>query len=236
MALDKGNTDDDTMQGLFIDSILGGTTGPQDDAQFIQPDGNLKRVGGIDGDPSMRKRITSRRQLTIIRETHAARQIGSLPEPGEEVLMILTGLWHGTDLVGAINRIDPAVRFADVTMATMSMNRQNADYLATLMEAEIIQRLLLVVSTAFINQNADEYHGVLAALAPHNARIGAQRNHAKTMTFLTTDGRKFYVHGSLNLRRCQAYEQMAFGQDAGTHDFLRQFTHDIADPVVEKPK
>jgi len=43
------------------------------------------------------------------------------------------------------------------------------------------------------------------------------------MLFDMADGRKFVTHGSLNLRRCNAYEQVVISQDEGLFEFFRKF-------------
>jgi len=224
-------------QELFIESILSGDA-VQDDAAFLAPDGSgdLKRIAGLDRDPAHRRPTTKRKHLRLIREHRAAEQIGRLPDDGEEVLLIMTGRFHGTDIVAAVLRLledeprpprTPPPAIAALHLTTMSINRQNAE---TLLAAdERIGPITLIVSNVFAEKDSGAYNVIhdLIVRRPGSSMLYA-RNHTKIILALTTDGRKYYGHGSLNLRRCQSLEQFALGRDAATYDFFRAFIDELA--------
>ncbi|MEM1027526.1 MAG: hypothetical protein AAGJ38_05535, partial [Planctomycetota bacterium] len=63
-------------------------------------------------------------------------------------------------------------------------------------------------------------------LTPLKARVGVARNHAKLMLVRLTDGRHIVAHGSLNLRRCNSFEQIAISQDPDLYDFFAKYIND----------
>ena len=67
-------------------------------------DGTRRRIG-IDHDPALRRKIKLRTHRRLIREDAAIEQIGSLPPAGSEVILILSGKWHGFDLIGAVLKL-----------------------------------------------------------------------------------------------------------------------------------
>jgi hypothetical protein len=65
-------------------------------------------------------------------------------------------------------------------------------------------------------------------MAQRGQTVATTRNHAKLLCFDLNDGRKLVAHGSLNLRRCNAYEQVALAHDAALHDFLASYIDEVA--------
>jgi len=63
-------------------------------------------------------------------------------------------------------------------------------------------------------------------LGKHKQRIAYNRNHCKLLAFAMSDGNRYAVHGSLNLRRCNSFEQMAIANDADTYNFFRDYIDD----------
>ena len=59
--------------------------------------------------------------------------------------------------------------------------------------------------------------------------LASTRNHAKLILWELDDGRFFVAHGSLNLRRCNAYEQLSLSQDKKLHEFFATYIDEIAD-------
>lgn len=168
------------------------------------------------------REVKKRRFARLRRQARAVEQIGELPAAGEDLVMIMTGSFHGWDLVGAIAEL-AGCPIAALHVATLGFNRTQTLHLCELLDTGQIGALTMVVSEMFREKNAREFKGLAEAMAEREQIVAANRNHAKLMLFDMADGRKFVTHGSLNLRRCNSYEQVVISQDEGLFKFFRKF-------------
>lgn len=173
-------------------------------------------------DESPRRRLDRAR-----RGQSAVKQIGRLPAVGEEIVMIMTGDFHGWDIVGAV--LDLAgVAAAHLRVATLGFNRSQTIHLASLLDAGRVRRLTMAVSEMFREKNKSEYALLAAEMQSRGQTVKCGRNHAKLMLFELADGRRIAVHGSLNLRRCNSFEQVAISASVELHDFFAAFIDGLA--------
>lgn len=174
-------------------------------------------------EPTSHDRQAKKRRFARVRQqTRAVEQIGELPAAGGDLVMIMTGSFHGWDLVGAIMELAGSP-IAALHVATLGFNRAQTLHLCELLDTGKIGALTMVVSEMFREKNAREFKGLAEAMAERGQTVVANRNHAKLMLFDMADGRKFVTHGSLNLRRCNSYEQVVISHDAGMFEFFRKF-------------
>lgn len=176
--------------------------------------------------PTHRRKFDVRTHRRLLREDAAARQIGELPGPGEEVICILTGEWHGWDVVGALARL-AGCPIAHLHVATLGFNKTQAEDLGRMIDAGTIQRCTFLASDIFYEANRPEWDVLQRVLESRGQRCAHDRNHAKLLAFHMADGRRYIAHGSLNLRRCHAYEQLALSQDPETHRFFAEWIDDV---------
>lgn len=195
-------------------------------AELGAPEIKLEKLPEI-GETRLVRKIRKRRAARLLREQTAADAIGKIPGPGEEVVLIMTGSFHGFDLLTALlDLAGPGVVAEELWVATLGFNRDQTDHLAELIDAGRIRRLTFVVSHMFTEKNADEYEYLAEVLEPRGQTLENTRNHAKLLLLKLSDGRRVVVHGSLNFRRCHSFEQVAICQDAELFGFFRRFIRD----------
>lgn len=169
-----------------------------------------------------RRETTKRRFARVRRQSRAVEQIGKLPGKGEDLVMIMTGSFHGWDLVGAVMDLT-GCPIRELHVATLGFNQAQTLHLAEMIDAGQIGKLTMVVSEMFREKNPREFKGLAEAMTARGQVVAANRNHAKLLLFDMADGRKYVTHGSLNLRRCNAYEQVAISRDDALFEFFRKF-------------
>lgn len=183
------------------------------------------RLAGFTEDPRTVRRRIRKRMARLSREANAREQIGRLPKPGEDVVLILTGNWHGFDMLGAILELAGCAA-EHVMIATLGFNRFQTDTLTEMVDEHRIHRLTFMVSHMFTEKNAGEFDYLREALESRGQRLANSRNHAKLMLILLEDNRHIVTHGSLNLRRCNSFEQLVITQDYELFQFFAQFIED----------
>lgn len=185
------------------------------------------RIEGVGRDPRTVRRAERRRMIRLEREGKAAAHIERLPEPGEDIVLILTGVYHGWDIVEAILQLAGGATVAECYLATLGFNRTQTRHLADLLDSGRIGRLTFVVSEMFAQKNATEYDFMAEMIQGRGHRLANTRNHAKLMLFRLSDGRHIVTHGSLNLRRCNSFEQLVITQDADLYRFFAAFLEEV---------
>ena len=185
------------------------------------------RIGGYDTDPKLLRGYTRRRHLRMLRNEAAADALGELPAEGEETIVVMTGRYHGIDLLDAMLALAgcPA---REAYIATLGTNKSNIAAVCEHLDAGRIQQLTTVVADVFAAKDHAEAEYLRRMMNARGQRVVVARNHAKLILMHMDDGRKFALHGSLNLRRCNSFEQAAIAHDAATYDFFRDFIEDIA--------
>lgn len=112
-------------------------------------------------------------------------------------------------------------RAKEMTISTLSLNQNNIDSLALLMQGNYIGKLNLVVSVYFWG---NEKH----SLIPYTYRsldvedrfqLAVADIHTKTCHFETEGGKKIVVHGSANLRSSGNIEQFTIEENPALYDF-----------------
>jgi hypothetical protein len=208
----------------------GGGCGVSDDLLInsILDDPSDDGFGTLRTATTLHRESPKRRMLRMERERACAEQIGHLPEPGHEVVMLMTGDWHGWDIVSAVLHLTQPATIVSLKIATLGFNRTQARHLADLIDAGAIASMVMVVSEIFSSASNGEYHALSDLLSERGQTLATTRNHAKILCFELNDGRKLVAHGSLNLRRCNAYEQVVLAADADLHDFFASYIDEVA--------
>ena len=170
--------------------------------------------------------VEKQRLARLAREQNAVQAIGALPEPGEEVVLLLDGTFHGWDILGALIELAacPVVR---LEVATLGFNRTQADHLGDLIDDGTVRSARFVVSEMFAQKSGAEYGHLAQVLESRGHVCAATRNHAKLLLIELADGRTISAHGSLNLRRCNSFEQVAISADESLHAFFTDFLDDV---------
>lgn len=174
------------------------------------------------------RRTARRRFARGKREAAAVDQIRELPDRGEGLVMIMTGTFHGWDLVAAVLRLAGGAEIEHLRVATLGFNRAQTLDLGELIDAGRIRRLTMVVSEMFREKNRSEFKLLDEEMTRRGQVVRCDRNHAKLLCFELNDGRRLVSHGSLNLRRCKSYEQVVMSHDEKLHDFFAAFIDRMA--------
>lgn len=189
---------------------------------------------GLDRDPRLERRAAKRRLVRLVREQAAAEQIARLPEPLEDIVIVLTGRYHGFDILGAILQLaGEAVHCEEAWIATLGFNKSQTDALAEMIDAGRIGRMTFIVSDMFKEMNHAEFTYLQTSLRQRGSRCEVTRNHAKLMLLRLSDGRHIVTHGSLNLRRCSSFEQVVITQDRELFTFFAEFLDDTISGRVQ---
>jgi len=208
---------------FLIDSILD-PAGSQDTvAGEYNRDGTRRRVGPLRARAARIREPAKRRFRRLAREEGALRVVERLPEAGEEVVLILDGTFHGFDLITAVLRLADPVRCTDAWLSTMSINKTHANHLLSLGDEGHFDRLALLVSEVFAQQDKPVWNYLNERFPVRGWRVHANRNHTKVVALKFEDGSRVVMHGSLNLRRCHAYEQVFMSRDADLFTFFVDF-------------
>lgn len=167
---------------------------------------------------------------SLIRPENARAVVVHLPtDAGERTHCLLRGDFVLCDLIPAILELHgpcPHLR-----VATLGLSIANADTLTRLVEDGVVGRLTLVVSYYF--QQVDKttvFRAVAAKLATlgERQRLVITRSHAKVICLPTTDGGRYVIEGSANLRSSDNVEQMLIVNDSETHDFHASWIDELA--------
>ena len=172
---------------------------------------------------AMRKKVSAKRRMMLAqRQGNAAEQIAELPGHDEEIVMIMTGDYHGWDIVGAVISL-AGVGVRHLRVATLGFNQAQTLHLAEMLDDKTVGQFSMVVSEMFRDKNKSEFASLRQELEDRGQALACGRNHAKVMCFDLEDGRTIVTHGSLNLRRCNSYEQISISGDRKLHDFFAEF-------------
>ena len=140
------------------------------------------------------------------------RQIADLDE-GDRLHAVLAGDFI---LCHAVTQLAEIMKPESVTLATLSLSRQNVDALAAALDAGHIGRINFLISEYFAATNKAIMAHMEQAAKSRRWRIGSKRSHAKIATF---SAGHIVIESSGNLRSSQSVEQLSAFSDRALHDF-----------------
>ena len=178
------------------------------------------------------RRAAKRQTLHLLNVANAARHLERLPEAGETYHCVMKGNFHAWDLVPAVLKLAAPATIAYLGIATLGFNRANAQELAELLDAGQVQSTDFICSCYFKSTSGDEFAFLHEQLTARGQRVAAVRSHAKVILFEMTDGRRFIIESSANLRSCRNVEQFTLTHDAGLLDFHKAWMTNIVDEAL----
>jgi hypothetical protein len=104
-------------------------------------------------------------------------------------------------------------------VATLSLSPRNVREMAVLLDRGAVGRLDVLVSHFFHRHDKDLFAELLSEFTARGQRVAVARSHCKVVTMLLTDGRRYALEGSANLRTNHNLEQFALSRDAALHDW-----------------
>jgi hypothetical protein len=159
----------------------------------------------------------------LVRPENAAelvRQIADLDE-GDRLHAVLSGDFI---LCHAVTQLAEIMKPETVTLATLSLSRQNVDALAAALDLGHIGRINFLISEYFAATNRQIMQHMEQAAQNRRWRIGTKRSHAKIATF---SAGHIVIESSGNLRSSQSVEQLSAFSDRELHDFHTGWITDL---------
>jgi hypothetical protein len=151
---------------------------------------------------------------------NAAAVIDRLPEEGESIHMVLSGIFRTWDLVPACLML-AGCRCEEMLLTTLGYDQSTLDGVLKLLDEGTLQRVAFVTSAVFCVQQKELTEEFRRELTARGQRFIGVRNHTKIMLLALADGRRIVIESSGNLRSCHSMEQSVITQDAGLYEFHR---------------
>jgi hypothetical protein len=143
----------------------------------------------------------------------ASPQIADLEE-GDRLHAVLPGNFVFAEI---LTQLAERMKPQSVSIATLSLSRQNADALAAALDAGHIGELSFLISDKAIMKHMEQ------AAQHRRWRIGSKRSHAKVATLDT----HIVLETSANLRSSQNIEQLSAFNDTQLHAFHTQWITEL---------
>jgi hypothetical protein len=184
---------------------------------------------GIDADLKHISRPERRRLLHMLAVSNAAKALDRLPEPRETFHVVMSGNFNAWDIVPAVLTLAAPATIAELNVATLGFNEQNATELIGLLDAGQVGRCTFICSVYYksMKDGAPVYDALAEALTNRGHQIAAIRCHAKILGMELTDGRCLTVESSANLRSCRNIEQFTLSHDADLLHFHREWMMEL---------
>ncbi len=165
-------------------------------------------------------RTTAKRSLvSALQRKNAVADIETLPDLEESLHIICRGNFPLWQIVPAVLALTAPAVIDSLHIATLGFSKQNASELLELIDGGQVKSAAIVCSVYFERQNPAEFKMMADGLAARGQRIVALRSHAKIIAMALSDGRRFAVESSANLRSCRNLEQVTVAQSPALHDF-----------------
>lgn len=149
----------------------------------------------------------------------------------QRYFVVLNGNFYFGDYIEALIVLNNA-RIKKMTISTLSLNENNVDSLANLLNGGFVDELNLIVSDYFFSH---ERHNLIPYLYKQldkddKFQLAAARTHCKLCIFETYGGKFVVIHGSANLRSSDNLEQIVIEES----EELYKFNEEYQDRIIEK--
>jgi len=167
------------------------------------------------------------RRLAMIRRAGEILQEHPLGE-GESLHAIVTGYFDLSSLVLAFLEKTGSPCLT-LRCSTLSLSPKVTAEFCELLDSGTVKALDLIVSDYFRRMDPEIMAGTLRDVIARGGRVAAAKTHTKLATMELTDGRKYVIESSANLRGCRMSEFMVLTRDVGLHRFYDEW---LADQVA----
>lgn len=197
-------------------------------AKFTVPENRFHRHESKARDKMRRRGIKK-----LIHPDNARPIISLLPvEPDDRLHCMLRGDFVLCDLIPLI--IANRGACPHLRVATLGLSASNAEQLANLHAAGLIQRITLVASHYFQQVDKTTTYRQVQSILAGCAELVICRSHAKVILIPTVGGDSFAIEGSANLRSSDNLEQMLILNDRETHDFHASWIDALASEYASR--
>jgi hypothetical protein len=176
---------------------------------------------------AIRRTSTKRTLVSALQSKNAVKDIETLPALEETIHLIARGNFPLWSIVPAALTLAAPAMIEALSIATLGFSASNASDLLSQIDAGRIRYVSIVASVYFQRQNPAEYKIMAEGLAERGQRIVAIRSHAKVITLALSDGRRFAIESSANLRSCRNIEQISFTQSPALHAFHAGWINEV---------
>ena len=183
---------------------------------------------------TLRRISPRRRMVNALQSKNAVREIASLPALEESLHIVCRGNFPLWSIVPAILKLSDGATVDALHVATLGFSTSNATDLLSMLDANQVKAAALVCSVYFERQNPGEYRMMADGLSARGQRIVALRSHAKVIAMALSDGRRFAVESSANLRSCRNLEQITFTQSPDLHRFHAGWIDEVITAAGQK--
>lgn len=149
---------------------------------------------------------------------------------GNRYDVIVSGNFVFGDYIEAL-LVNYNIKCTELTITTLSLNQENADSLAMLMEKGYIDKLNLVISIYFYGHERNNLMPYIYEKLDIDNRfqLAVASIHTKTVQMHTLGGKKIVMHGSANLRSSGNIEQFTIEINEDLYDFYQDMSENILD-------
>ena len=169
-----------------------------------------------------------RRQLIDARRAkNAEAALPRLPQPGESLHLIASGLWPAWALVGVMLTHAAPATITSLHLATLGFSRSNAEELLALLDAGRIGSVTMLGSCYFKSHERDLSGWLASELLHRRQRIAYVRTHAKVIAATLADGTAIATESSANLRSCNNVEQFVITNAPALVAFHAKWIDDV---------
>jgi len=155
--------------------------------------------------------LTRAERCRVAQIREAAAVLGLLPRPGQTLHALLVARFDLVDLIDVLlSKLGPA----RIAAATLSFNRRSCRVILGWLDAQRVTALSLLSSSFHKDHNPQLFAEFKAELKKRNARLAADRVHAKVVALHFAGGERLALETSANLRCNGNIEQMALTSDA----------------------
>ncbi len=148
--------------------------------------------------------------------------------PGSRHYVIVDGSFYFGDFIEALF-VSKDYGTPELIVATLSLNENNVDSLANLLDGGYAQKLTLVVSAYFYGHERSNLVEYMYEELDKGDRfqLVVAGTHCKLCLFETDTGLKIVMHGSANLRSSSNMEQLMIEENADLYAFNKDFLDGI---------
>ena len=165
------------------------------------------------------RRDTKKTFISALQSKNAVREIMRLPDFEESMHIIARGNFPLFSIIPAVLKLEHPAIIKNLHIATLGFSKTNATDLFDMMDAKSVGNVSLIASVFFERQSPSEWQIMKDGLVSRGQRLIALRAHAKIIAIEMSDGRRFVVESSANLRSCHNIEQIAIFQSPPLYDF-----------------
>ena len=183
---------------------------------------------------TLRRKSAKRLLVSGLQSKNAVKDIEELPDFEETLHVVFRGNFPLWSIVRATLALATPAVIESLSLATLGFSKSNATDLFSLIDGGQVQSVNAVCSVYFERQNPAEYKMMADGLSARGQRIVALRSHAKVIGMELSDGRRFVVESSANLRSCRNLEQLSFTQSPPLHDFHAGWIREVIEAAAGK--